>query len=53
MGTDETTLHCEVDHPDTALSEVDAITVSIRDATKLRGNQPRLASDGVLPNKHS
>ncbi len=49
MGNDEMTLHCEVDHPDTALSEVDAIIASIRDVTKLRGNV-KLQAIGSLPN---
>jgi phenylacetate-CoA ligase len=49
MGNDEMTLHCEVDHPDTALSEVDAIIASIRDVTKLRGNV-KLQALGSLQN---
>ena len=49
MANDEMTLHCEVDHPDAALSEVDAIIASIRDVTKLRGNV-KLQAIGSLPN---
>jgi phenylacetate-CoA ligase len=49
MANDEMTLHCEVDHPDTALSEVEAIIASIRDVTKLRGNV-KLQAIGSLPN---
>ena len=49
MANDEMTLHCEVDHPDAALSEVDAIVASIRDVTKLRGNV-KLQAIGSLPN---
>ena len=49
MANDEMTLHCEVDHPDAALSEVDAIIASIRDVTKLRGNV-KLHAIGSLPN---
>ena len=49
MANDEMTLHCEVDHPDAALSEVDAIIASIRDVTKLRGDV-KLQAIGSLPN---
>jgi phenylacetate-CoA ligase len=49
MANDEMTLHCEVDHPDAALSEVDAIIASTRDVTKLRGNV-KLQAIGSLPN---
>jgi phenylacetate-CoA ligase len=49
MANDEMTLHCEVDHPDAALSEVEAIIASIRDVTKLRGNV-KLQAIGSLPN---
>ena len=49
MANDEMTLHCEVDHPDAALSELDAIIASIRDVTKLRGNV-KLQAIGSLPN---
>jgi phenylacetate-CoA ligase len=49
MANDEMTLHCEVDHPDTAQSEVEAIIASIRDVTKLRGNV-KLQAIGSLPN---
>jgi phenylacetate-CoA ligase len=49
MANDEMTLHCEVNHPDAALSEVDAIIASIRDVTKLRGNV-KLQALGSLPN---
>jgi phenylacetate-CoA ligase len=49
MANDEMTLHCEVDHPDGSLSEVEAIIASIRDVTKLRGNV-KLQALGSLPN---
>ena len=49
MANDEMTLHCEVDHPDAALSEVETIIGSIREVTKLRGNV-KLQAIGSLPN---
>jgi phenylacetate-CoA ligase len=49
MANDEMTLHCEVDHPEASLAEIDAIIATIRDVTKLRGNV-KLQAVGSLPN---
>lgn len=49
MANDEMTLHCEVDDPVAAQSDIDAIVASIRDVTKLRGNV-KLQAIGSLPN---
>lgn len=49
MANDEMTLHCEVEDPNGALAELDAIVASIRDVTKLRGNV-KLQGIGTLPN---
>jgi phenylacetate-CoA ligase len=49
MASDEMTLHCEVDHPEASLAEIDAIIATIRDVTKLRGNV-KLQAVGSLPN---
>jgi phenylacetate-CoA ligase len=49
MANDEMTLHCEVENPNAALAEIEAITASIRDVTKLRGDV-KLQAIGSLPN---
>ncbi|MFM7670003.1 MAG: phenylacetate--CoA ligase family protein [Betaproteobacteria bacterium] len=49
MANDEITLHCEVEHVDASLPEVEAIIASIRDVTKLRGDV-KLQAVGSLPN---
>ena len=49
MANDEMTLHCEVENPNAALAEIEAITTSIRDVTKLRGDV-KLQAIGSLPN---
>jgi phenylacetate-CoA ligase len=49
MANDEMTLHCEVEHVDASLPEVEAIIASIRDVTKLRGDV-KLQAVGSLPN---
>ncbi len=49
MANDEMTLHCEVDDPVAAQSDIDTIVASIRDVTKLRGNV-KLQAIGSLPN---
>ncbi len=49
MANDEMTLHCEVDHPEASLAEIEAIIATIRDVTKLRGNV-KLQAVGSLPN---
>ena len=49
MGNDQMTLHCEVADKASARTEIDAITASIRDVTKLRG-EVQLTDRGSLPN---
>lgn len=49
MGNDQMTLHCEVTNPAAVPDEIQAISASIRDVTKLRG-EVRLLTAGSLPN---
>ena len=49
MGHDEMTLQCEVADPAAAAAEAQAISATIRDVTKLRG-EVRLVAAGSLPN---
>lgn len=49
MGNDQMTLHCEVADPAAMAGEADAISASIRDVTKLRG-EVRLVAAGTLAN---
>ena len=48
-GNDQMTLACEVADPVSMASEVETISVTIRDITKLRG-EVRLVAAGTLPN---
>jgi len=49
MGNDQMTLHCEVADPAALSGETEAISASIRDITKLRG-EVSLVAAGTLPN---
>lgn len=49
MGHDQMTLHCEVADPAAFSGETEAISASIRDITKLRG-EVILVAAGTLPN---